>query len=158
MTTRRRSNRPAANNTQDPALKNNQSSNVPESTEQGQDNHSENEGEKAEDGEIKEEVITTETNDGAEGEGETPDTSSAPEKSEEEVKTDKGPFDHTIGEVTVENISKEQKPVDVNQGLTKVEIKYPEGYALRKHMPEGKRFVSKEVAEQFVKAGIATII
>jgi hypothetical protein len=69
------------------------------------------------------------------------------------------PFEHTVGTVTMQNISSPVPAVDVNKGLTKIKIEYPADYKGEKHFVDGQqRFISKEGADQLVELGIAKII
>lgn len=86
-----------------------------------------------------------------------PDTNDQDKLSE--TPAQKGPFDHDLGEVTVESIGSEKPEVDVNVGLTKIEISYPEDFNGKKFFKNGDvKFVSKEVAAQLENVGIAKII
>jgi hypothetical protein len=56
-------------------------------------------------------------------------------------------------------LSSGRTEVDVNKGLTQVKIEYPSDFKGQKFFENGAEpFMSKEVADQLVKAGIAKII
>lgn len=100
-------------------------------------------------------VNTGEGDSDLEGDGET--TNEAPIKAtvETAIDTSSEPSLQASGTVTFSSANE----VNVNAGLTKIVIAYPETFEGTKFFQDGEeKFVSPELAEQFVNLGIATII
>lgn len=67
-------------------------------------------------------------------------------------------MEHTTGTVTVQAMSSQPHAGYKNPNDVDFAVKYPEGYAGPKLMPEGVVTVSKEGAEQFAALGIGKVV
>ena len=64
-----------------------------------------------------------------------------------------------VGVASTTIISSSATNEDVNKGLTKVKIGYPENYSGKKFFVDGDvKYVSAEVAENYITKGIAQVI
>lgn len=67
-------------------------------------------------------------------------------------------LNHSRATVTVEILTKSDSPAPQHPNDVDFLVKYPDGYTGQKHMAEGVRVVSREIAEQFSKMGIGEIV
>ena len=65
---------------------------------------------------------------------------------------------HTTNSVTVQVLESKKGTQFKNPGDVDFMVKYPEGYAGPKYIPEGVITTSKESAEDFAKRGIGQIV
>ena len=65
---------------------------------------------------------------------------------------------HSSPSVTVHVLSQPVKTQPRNPNDVEFEVKYPEGYAGQRIMPEGPVVISKEVAEKFTSMGIGKVV